>query len=111
SLYARRSASTARTGTPLCAIDGGSVIGFKDCEAGVEQLTFGDDDDIESPAYRVPAKNLSNQALGAVSLNRAAQLPSSGNPQPARPAVRRHEEQRTVAAVNPKAALIHLLKF
>jgi hypothetical protein len=95
----------------LCAFDGGSVIGFKDCEAGVEQLAFGDDDDIESPAHLVPSKDLSDQPLRAVSLNRAAQLPSSGNPQPAACEIGRQEEERTVAAVNPDAALIHLLKF
>jgi hypothetical protein len=95
----------------LCAFDSGSVVGFKDSQAGVEQFAFGDDDDIEPSGHLVPTIDLSNQTFSAVSLDRAAKLSSSGNPQPARWTIGRQKEERTVAAVNPMAALIHLLKF
>jgi hypothetical protein len=95
----------------LCAFDSGSVVGFKDSQAGVEQFAFGDDDDIEPSGHLIPAIDLSNQAFGAVPLDRSAKSSSSGNPQPARWTIGRQEEERTVAAVNPMAALVHLLKF
>jgi hypothetical protein len=52
----------------------GSVIGFKDGQAGVEQIAFGDDDDVEAIGELVTTENLSNQTFRSISLHRAAEL-------------------------------------
>ncbi len=59
------SVSAARTGpersSPLAGtpFEQGSVIGFKNGQAGVEQLAPGDDDDVESRSDLVATENLS----------------------------------------------------
>ena len=49
-----------------------SVVLFKGIQAGVEQFALGDDDDIESRRDLVSTKNLSNESLGPISLDRPA---------------------------------------
>ncbi len=88
-----------------------SVVGFKNGQAGVEQLAFGDDDDVEAWRELVTTKNLSYQSFSAISDHGAAQLAGRGNSQPARSALIAHHEHRAVAAMDAGAALVHLLKF
>jgi hypothetical protein len=57
--------------TPQLAFDDGVVFTFKDSQAGVEQPTFRDDHDVDAAGGFVTTKNLSNQSLSAVSLDRA----------------------------------------
>ena len=88
-----------------------SVIGFKGAQAGVEQIAFGDDDDVEPARDLVTTKNLSNQSFSSISLDRTTQLPGSRDPQTPDPALVRQDEDRAVAAVEPDAALVHILEF
>jgi hypothetical protein len=52
----------------------GSVIGFKDGQAGLKKLAFRHDNDVESRRNVIVAENLSYQSLSAIPLNRAAEL-------------------------------------
>ena len=61
--------------------EGGSVIGFKDGQAGVQQLAFGHDDDVEPISDLVATENLSNQSFRSISLHRAAKLSGGRNAQ------------------------------
>lgn len=88
--------------------DEGSVIGFKDGQAGVEQFTLGNDDDIKAMRDLVATENLSYQSFSAVPLNRSAELFRSRNPQPADSAPVRENEDRGVTAVSSRAALVNL---
>ena len=63
--------------------DEGSVIGFKDSQAGVEQVALGNDDDIKARGDLVATKNLSYQSFSTVSLHRSAELFRGRDPQPA----------------------------
>ena len=87
-------ASAART--PQLTFDEGSVIGFKDSQAGVEQATLGDDDDVESRRDLVATENLSNQTFSSIPLDRAPELPGGRDPQPAVGAIVGQEEERGV---------------
>ena len=106
------SISAARAG-PLTggSLEGGSVIGFKDGQAGVKQLTSGHDDDVEALSDFVATKNLSNQSFRPVSLDCAPELPRSSDSEPSNRPLVWQDEQRAVAALNPGAPLVHLLKF
>jgi hypothetical protein len=64
--------------------DEGSILCFKDCQAGVKQFAPGNDDHVESCCDLVTTENLSNQSFSAVSLDRAAELPRGGYPKAAR---------------------------
>ena|SRR5437870_800715 len=106
------SANAARTGTVTgSSFEGGSVIGFKDGQAGVKQLTFGDDDHVEPLGDLVATKNFSNQSFGPVALNGAAELSCSRNPQSSDRALVWQDEQRAIAAVSAGSSLVHPLKF
>lgn len=88
-----------------------SVISFKDTQAGVEEFTLGDYDDIESWRDFVSTKYLSNQSFSSISLNRAADLSGRRNPEPPKtPLVGQHED-RAVAAVDANTALVDLLEL
>ena len=63
----RRSADLAKA-----SFDEVSIVSFKGAQAGVEELTLGDDDDVKSLCDFVSTENLSNQSFSSVSLNRAA---------------------------------------
>jgi hypothetical protein len=89
----------------------GSVIGFKDGQAGVQQIAFGDDDDVESIGELVATENLSNQTFRSISLHRAAKLSGGRDAQTPHLAGVGQDEHRAVAAVNPATALVHLLKI
>jgi hypothetical protein len=59
-----------------------SVISFKGAQAGVEELTLWDHDDVESWRDLVSTKNLSNQSFSSVSLNCAADFLGRRDPKP-----------------------------
>jgi hypothetical protein len=71
--------------TPLAepTLDEGAVISFKDTQTGVNQLAFGDHDDVESRGDLVSTENLSNQSFSFVPPDGPAQLARGGDPQPA----------------------------
>jgi hypothetical protein len=106
------SVRTRRAATPTCvAVEGGSIIGFKDGQAGVKQLAFGHDDDIEALSDLVTAKNLSNESLSPVAHDRAAELSCRRDTQPPDRTFVWQDEHGAVAAVDPGPSLIHLLKL
>ena len=88
-----------------------SVISFKGAQAGVEELTLGDHDDVEPWRDFISTKDLSNQSFSSVSLNRAADLPGRRDPESSHPALVGQYENRAVAAVDANTALVDLLEL
>jgi hypothetical protein len=72
----RRPPSATVPATGKTAFEEGSVIGFKDVQAGVEQLALGNNDHVESRCEFVATENLSNQTFSSISYDRAAKLAS-----------------------------------
>jgi hypothetical protein len=93
------------------SLDEVSVIGFKDVQAGVEQVALRDDDDVKAGGDFVATEDLSNQSFRSVSLNGSPELAGSGDSQPPGAAAVRQEKHCAVAAMNPRAALVYLLEF
>jgi hypothetical protein len=58
-----------------------SEFDFKGSQAGVEQIPFRDDDDVEPRGGLGATENLSYQSFSFISLNRATQFTGRGNPQ------------------------------
>ncbi len=107
-------AEAAMDGSPRLAeptFDEGAVISFKDTQTGVDQLAFRDDHHVESPRQFVSTKDLSNQSLSFVSLNRSTQLSGRRNPQSTHGLVIRQEEHGAIPAAHLEAAIIDPLKF
>ena len=94
-----------------CAFEGGSVIGFKDGQAGVKQLALGHDDDVEAPRDFVTTKNLSNQSLSPVAHDRATEFSRRRDPQPSPCVAVWQDEQGAEPAMDARAALIDVLKL
>jgi hypothetical protein len=87
------------------------VFGFKDSEAGVEHLPFGDDDHVEARCDLVATKCLTDQPFGAISLDGSAKFLRRGNTQAAHRLRVGQDEQRAVASMNARSALINQLKL
>jgi hypothetical protein len=102
-------ASAART--PKFARDDGSVFGFKERQAGVEQIAGGDDDHVESRSDLVATENLSNQSFSSISFHRTAELAGGGDAQPSHFQLVGEKEDRAVTAADPVATLVNLLKI
>jgi hypothetical protein len=68
----RRTPKRQSAGLAKASFDEVSVISFKGAQAGVEEFTLGDDDDVKSWRDFVSTENLSNQSFSSISLNRAA---------------------------------------
>ena len=100
--------TSALTGS---AFERGAVIGFKSDQRGPEQLASRHDHDVEACRKFGEPENLSYQSFSSVSLDGAAQLLRRRDPQPAYPLVVGQDEQRAVAAANPGAPLVDVLKF
>jgi hypothetical protein len=117
SLYPRsshRAVRTAGRGSAASRKSSGnevSVIGFKGVQAGIEEIAFRYDDDVEARRDFVTTKNLSNQSLGSVSPDRAAEFSRSGDAQTANPGLVRQQEHGRVTAVDLGAAVVDLLKL
>jgi hypothetical protein len=88
-----------------------SIVGFNGTQAGVEQVTLGDDDHVEPGGDFVATKGLSNQSLSSISLNGSAELAGRCDPQPADPALVGQDEDRAVAAVESNTSLVDLLEL
>jgi len=101
------------TSSPLAytTFDEGSVIGFKDSQAGVEQVALGNDNDIKARGDLVATKNLSYQSFSTVSLHRSTELFRGRDPQPADAVLVGEDEHRGVPAVKPCAAVVNLLEL
>ena len=88
-----------------------AVIGFKNSQAGVEQVAFRHDDDVEAGGDVVATEDLSNQTFSTVSLDRATQLPGRRDAQSADIELVGQDEQRGKAALDPGPVLVHLPEF
>src|SRR5919204_3190212 len=86
-----------------------SVIGFKERQAGVEQLTLRDDDDVEALRECITTENLSNQTFRSISLYCPTQLSGCRDAQPRDALVVGRDEHRAVAASDSRSAVIDLL--
>src|SRR5262245_8466277 len=108
------SASMRRTATlsprANASLQGVAVIGFKNTQAGVEQLSLRHDDDVEPGGDFVSTEDLSNEPFRSVSLDGAAQLARGGDPQASDIERIRQDKHRSVAAVESDAVLVHILE-
>ena len=93
------------------SLDEVSVISFKGAQAGFEKFTLRDDHDVQPRRDLVSTKDLSNQAFSSISLNRAADLPGRGDPEPSQTALVGQKKNRAVTAVETNPPLVNLLKF
>ena len=96
---------------PYATFDEGSVIGFKDSQAGVEQVAFGNDDHVIARSDLVATKNLSYQSFSPVPLHRSAELFRGRDPQPPDSPLVGEDEDRGVAAVDLRAAVVDRLEL
>ena len=88
-----------------------SVIGFKDGQAGVEQLAFRNDDDVEAWRDVMSTENLSYQSFSSISLHRAAQFPGRRDAQAADILLVGQDEDRHEPAVRPRPAIVDALEL
>jgi hypothetical protein len=101
----RRSTSTE------AAFEEGSVIGFKGAQAGVEQFSLWDDDNVVPGSELIATEDLSNQSFRSVSLNGPAELLGGRDPQPPYSGGIRRDEYGAVAAMHLDACPVHMLKL
>jgi hypothetical protein len=87
-----------------------TVIGFKNSQAGVEQVSFRHDDDVEAWRSPVTTENLSYQSFSTISPDGATQLASGCDPEPAHVEVVGQDEDRAVAAVDADSVLVRSLE-
>src|SRR5262249_49691962 len=113
SLYPRirrsaiRTPTVGSTGPRKSAGDEVAVVGFKDVQAGIEEIAFRHDDHVEAGGDFVTTKNLSNQSFSSISLDGAAKLARGGNAQSANAELIGQQEDRCVAAMDFDAAIVH----
>ena len=109
----RRAICAASVGSarPETSLEDVTVLGFKNTQAGVEQLPLRHDHDVEAGRDLVSTENLSYQSLGAVPLDRAAQFLRSGDSEPASKSLVSQDENRPIPAVNPDAPRVHPLEI
>lgn len=93
------------------ALEEVSVIGFKGGQAGVEQLAFRDDDDVEAWRDVVTAENLSYQSFSTISLHRAAEFFRRRDSQTADVLLVGQDEDCDVPAVRPGAPIVDPPEF
>jgi hypothetical protein len=107
-----RTATVGLAPLPLshATLDETSVFGFKDGQAGAEQVAVGHNDDIEARGDLVASENLTYQSFGAISVNRATKLLGRRDAEAPDPGIGGEDERRAVAAADPKAALVHALE-
>src|SRR5262249_13185724 len=88
-----------------------AVIGLKDTQAGVEQLTFGHDHDVEAWRDFVSTENLSNQSFRSVSHDGATQFSGGRDSQAAVSERIGQHEHGAVAASDASAVIIDALEL
>jgi hypothetical protein len=88
-----------------------AIVGFKDGQGGVEQFTFGHDDDVEPRSDVITTKNLSNQSFSPIPLDRAAKFFGGRDAEAAHGAlIGKHEDGRETP-MNPRAVFVDRLKL
>jgi len=96
---------------PKVTCDERSVIGFKNGQAGIEQLALGHDNHVAARRDLVSPENLSYQSLGAIPHDRAAQFSRRGDSEPPRALGLRQHEHRAEPAADPGPALVDQLEI
>src|SRR4029079_11433582 len=103
-------ASAARPGQ--LPLEGGSIIGFKDRQAGVKEFSFRHDNDVVAGPYLVTTKNLSDESFGSVSLDGIAEFLGRRDSKPGGIACAADQhERRAESSVIADAPRVDLLKF
>src|SRR6185436_7430819 len=110
SLSARRT-PTGRSPATETSFEQGSVIGFKGAQAGVEQVTLRDDDDVEPRGDLIATEDLSNQSFRSVSLDGPPEFPGGRDPQTSHLAGVGQDEYGAVAAMDLDAPFVHILEL
>lgn len=87
------------------------VLGFKDGQAGVEEIGPGDNDHVEARCNLVPTEYFTQQPFGAVPLDGAAQFLRRGDAQAAVRLLVGQEEQGSEPAADADAALVYALEI
>jgi hypothetical protein len=111
SVSAARTAADGSSRLAEAAFHDGSVIGFKDCQAGTKQLALRDNYDIVSRRQVIASENLSYQTFSTISLDGAAKFSRGGNPQTSHGQVVASKEDGAVPAVHARPKLVDLLKL
>jgi len=126
----RTSHCRARAATSACAAPGASswtgvtaaaageqhdVVAFKAGEVCGEELTPGDDDDVEAGSRLVAAEQFAGKALGPVADNGSPEFARGGHAEPRSAGVREHrfasqDEHGHEAAVPLRAVLVDVLE-
>ena len=88
-----------------------AIVGFKDGQGGIEQLTLGHDDDVEAWRDVVTTKNLSNQSFRTISLNGSAKLLRRRDAEASYRALVGKDEYGGEAPVDADASLITFLEL
>jgi hypothetical protein len=99
------------SGTPETPLDDVAVLAFNGYQAGVEQFSLRDDDEVEPWRDLVPTKNLSYKSFRSISLYGAAEPPRGGDTQPADLLPRCPYEHGRQAPMGARAVGIDLLKL
>ena len=107
----RRTPKRQSAGLAKASFDEVSIVSFKGTQAGVEELTLGDDDDVESRRNFVSTENLSNQSFSSVPLNRSADLFGRRDSESSHTPLIGEQKDRAVAAMDSNAPLVDLLEL
>jgi hypothetical protein len=110
-LSATHTAGERLSPLPESTFESGAIIGFKRCQAGLEELAARHDDHVEPCRDLVASENLSYQPLSAISLNGAAKFFRGRNPQTTRVLTFGQDKHGAEAAMEPGTVLVHLLKL
>jgi len=81
--------------------EGGTVVGFKAGEEGIEHFSPRNDDDIKALAWLVPPEDLAGKTLRAVAIDRRSQLACGRHAEAGHRSAVRHYEHRHVASLDP----------
>ena len=111
SVRTKRTGSETLSPLPKASLEAVSVFGFKNSQAGVEQVPLRYDNDVEARGDFVSTKDLSNQSFSTVSDDCAAELLGRRDAQPPDVELVRQDEQRGVASGYPDAAIVNLPKI
>lgn len=96
---------------PESTFKGGAIVGFKGCQAGLEELAARHNDHVEPCRNLVTSENLSYQPLSAISLNGSAKLLRGRNAQTTCALASGQDKHRAETAMEPGAVLVYLLKL
>ena len=107
----RRTPKRPSAGLAKASFDEVSKVSFKGAQAGVEEFTLGDYDDVKSWRDFVSTENLSNQSFSSISLNRAADFLGRCDSESSNTPLIGEQKDRGVPAMYANTVLVHLLEL